>query len=546
MGSSRISRHRKAGSIEWTLALLFCLLTCIVLRAQTPQKASPGSAQSTEKKQGTGVVPAGVKLAAQMPAAEPAKQFHFPKAAIQTLANGLRTYVISDNEEPMVSIRLVLTSAGSINDPAGKPGVASMTADMLTQGTASRTAEQIAQAIDFVGGSLSASADDDGTYLAVTVVKKDLTLAMDLLSDILLRPAFKKEELDRRRQQALSNLQVQYSDPGYIADAVLDRLVYGKHPYGLPGAGTPDSLSRIGREDLVAFCDKFYTPGNALLAFAGDINQEEAFAAARKYLGEDAWHKRQAEPTEPPAPVPIEGMHIVFVDKPDANQTQIRVGRLGIPRNSVDYIPLYVANRIFGGGFNSRLSTEVRQKKGLTYGAYSGFSSYRLAGDFSASTFTRTDATAEAVALVIDLIKKMSTGSLLPNELDFARDYLAGVFPIQSETAEQVASRILTVVQYSLPEDYNDTYPQKVRAVSPEDIKRMAARYFDASNLVLVLVGNVKQFRDTIKKEFPSAKVEELPFDQVDLLAPDLKKPKAPAAGSTPGVQQVKDLLALR
>ncbi len=536
----------KTGRTEWTVALLLCLIMCIRVSAQSPQKASPDSVQSTEKKQGTGIVPAGVKLASQMPAAEPAKQFHFPKAAMQTLANGVRTYVIFDNEEPTVSIRLVLTSAGSIHDPDGRPGVANMTADMLTQGTSSRSAEQIAQAIDFVGGSLSASADDDGTYLDVTVVKKDLALAMDLLSDILLRPAFKKEELDRRRQQALSNLQVQYSDPGYIADAVLDRLVYGKHPYGLPGTGTPDSLSRIEREDLVAFCEKYYTPGDALLAFAGDIKPEEAFAAARKHLGEDEWRGRRAESTAPPNPVPIEGMHILLVDKPDANQTQIRIGRLGIPRNSADYIPLFVANRIFGGGFNSRLSTEVRQKKGLTYGAYSGFSSYRLAGDFSASTFTRTDATLEAVNLVIDLIRKMSTGELGPHELDFARDYLAGVFPIQSETAEQVASRILTVVQYGLPEDYNDTYPQKVLAVSQEDIKRMAGRYFDASNLVLVLVGNVKQFRDTITKEFPSAKVEEMPFDQVDLLTPDLKKPKPPAAGSIPGVRRVMELLALR
>lgn len=473
---------------------------------------------------GTGIVPPGMKLAAQMPAAAPAKPYTFPKAATRTLENGVQTFVVSDNEQPMVTVRLVLTGAGSVNDPTGKPGVAATTADLLTQGTASRSAQQIAEAIDFVGGALSASADNDGAYLTISVVKKDFGLAMDLLSDILLRPAFKKDELERRRQQALSNLQVQYSDPGYIAEVLLERIVYGQHPYGLPGSGTPDSLQKIARYDLVRFWEAHFGPEGALLAFAGDITPEAAFAAADKYLGKGAWPARGAKPGAPPAPEPTQGMRIVFVDKTDANQSQIRIGRLGIRRNNPDYLPLYVANRIFGGGFNSRLSTEVRQKKGLTYGAYSSFNSYLQAGDFSASTFTRTEATVEAAKLMVDLIATMSTGALGPNELDFARDYIAGVFPIQSETGEQVASRILAVAQYNLPADYNDTYQQKVLAVSPAQIKEMAGRYFDASNLVMVLVGNVKEFREAIKKEFPKARFEELPFEKVNLLAPNLRR----------------------
>ena len=201
-----------------------------------------------------------------MPAAAPTIRYAFPKAATRILENGVQTFVVSDSEQPMVTVRLVLTGAGSINDPAGKPGVANMTADLLTQGTASRSAQQIAEAIDFVGGTLSAGADKDGTYVTVSVVKKDFALAMDLLSDILLRPAFKKEELERRRQQALSNLEVQYSDPAYIADVVLQRIVYGQHPYGLPGSGTPDSLRKIGREDLVRFWEVHFGPEQALLA----------------------------------------------------------------------------------------------------------------------------------------------------------------------------------------------------------------------------------------------------------------------------------------
>lgn len=493
--------------------------------------AAPAQEQDARKK-GTGTVPPGVRLEAQMPAAAPTKPFHFPDAATKMLASGLRTYVISSKEQPMVSVRVVLTGAGSINDPAGMPGVANMTADMLTQGTATRSAEDIAQAIDFVGGSLSASADEDGTYITVTVVKKDFALAMDLVSDILLHPSFKNEELDRRRQQALSDLQVRYSDPGYVADVLIKRLIYGKHPYGVPGSGTPESLRALDREALVRFHDAHYAPGSALISFAGDTEPGEAFDAVEKYLGAAAWPGRKTQAAVAPSPVPVHGMHVVLVDKPDANQTQIRIGRLGIPRNSPDYIPLYVTNRIFGGGFNSRLSTEVRQKKGLTYGAYSGFECNKLAGDFSASTFTRTDATVEAAKLVVDLIRNMSTGELGPQELNFARDYIAGVFPIQTETAEQVASRILTAVQYGLPADYNATYQQRVLAVGAAEVKQMGGRYFDAADLTLVLVGNVKAFRDAIHKVFPTAKYDELAFDQVDLLMPDLRKAKPVAASA--------------
>ena len=489
---------------------------------QPPTQMASGSSRQTK---GTGIVPPGIELVGQMPAAAPVARFVFPKAAVRVLENGVRVFVVSDSEQPMVAVRLVLAGAGSINDPAGKPGVANLTADLLTQGTASRSAQQIAEAIDFVGGTLSAGADKDGASIAVRVVKKDFALAMDLLSDILLHPAFRKEEMERRRQQALSNLEVQYSDAGFISDVVLQRVVYGQHPYGLPGSGTPDALRQIGREDLVRFWETHFGPDNALLAFAGDIAPEAAFAAADKYLGRAAWPGRGTRPATPAVPEPTRGMHIVCVDKPDANQSQIRIGRLGIPRNHPDHLPLYVTNRIFGGGFNSRLSTEVRQKKGLTYGAYSSFNSYRQTGDFSASTFTRTETTLEAVRLMVDLIAKMSTGELGPKELDFARDYIAGVFPIQSETSEQAAGRIVAVAQYNLPADYNETYPQKVLAVGPAQVREMSGRYFDAANLVLVLVGNVKAFREALQKEFPTAKMDEIPFAKVNLLAPNLRLP---------------------
>ena len=207
-------------------------------------------------------------------------------------------------------------------------------------------------------------------------------------------------------------------------------------------------------------------------------------------------------------------------------QTQIRVGRSGITRNHPDYIALLVANRVFGDGFNSRLSTEVRQKKGLTYSAYSGFESNKLGGSFSAATSTRTETTVEATRLVVNLIQQMSTGAVTAEELDFARDYLAGVFPIQSETPGQVAGRVLTVAEFGLAPDYNDTYTQNIRAVGTAEVRAMGKYFATGESLDIVVAGNVAAFRDALKKEFPAATFEEIPFDQLDLLSADLRRKK--------------------
>ncbi len=465
---------------------------------------------------------AQAQLVEQMPAAGTPKPFGFPKAATRTLPNGMRVFVVSNSEQPVVSVRLVVMSAGAANDPAGRPGVAAMTADLLTQGTTTRTAQQIAEAIDFVGGSLTAGTDSDAAYVSLTVVKKDLATGMTLLADVVLNPVFQQEELERRRQQSLSNMEVNYSDADYLGNVILDRVVFGEHPYALPSEGTPDSVQAFTREQMAAFHRAQYAPNTTLMAFAGDITPQAAFAAAEKYFG--GWAQKQPPAIDAAAPASPSGRRIYLVDKPDAVQTQIRVGRLGIARNNPDYIPLLVTNRIFGGGFNSRLSTEVRQKKGLTYGAYSGFDSMKQAGSFVASTSTRTEATIEATKLVTNLIAEMQSGATTKEELDFARDYLAGVFPIQSETPGQVAGRVLTVAQFDLPADYNSAYPQRVLAVGPDDVKRMGARYFDASALDIVLVGNAAAFREALLKEFPGVKLEELRFDQVDLLKPDLKR----------------------
>jgi zinc protease len=426
---------------------------------------------------------------------------------------------------------LLLPTAGTFFDPPGKSGLASLTASLLTEGTSRRSAQEIAEAIDFVGGSLNASGESDAASITATVVKKDFALAMDLVADIAQHPAFRADEMDRKRQQLLSSLEVEYADAGYLATAVAARSLFGMHPYGLPEEGTPASVRALRREDVVTFHQQHYIPRGALLAIAGDVTPEEAIAAAEKYFG--AWGGLAPEVTTPEIPPPPAGVRFVLVEKSGAVQTQIRAVRSGVARNSADYTPLFVANRIFGGGFNSRLNTRIRQQKGLTYGAFSQFNSKARAGSFVVGLSTKTESSVEAVRLVVELLGQMSRGDVTAQELAFAKDYLTGSFPLQSETPEQVAGRILGQALYGLPSDYYQRYRERIQAVGAEQIKSVAPRYFDPSGLSIVLVGNVGAFRQALTEVFPGARVEELPAGDIDLLASDLRrKPTASSAES--------------
>jgi zinc protease len=522
-----------------TIRIFLMALTMITAAAtQFPALAQtqPGQTappQAAAKPPAATTAPANAaQLVAQMPGAEPSKPYHFPPVATKTLANGLRVFVVTSSAEPSIGVQLLLTGAGSVNDPQGKPGVASMAASLLTQGTAKRTAQQIAESIDFVGGSLNATAADDDTIIGTKVVKKDFDLAMDLLSDVTLRAKFADEEIARQKQQLLSNLRVSYDDADYLASAVFERAVYGLHPYGLPTEGTPISIQAMSREDIIQFRDAYYAPGTALLAFSGDISPEAAFAAAEKYFG--AWSAKQATTPAHAAAAVSAGMHIIVVNKPDTVQTQIRIGKPGVRRGDPEYIPLYITDRIFGGSYNSRLNTEVRIKKGLTYGANSVFDTRMDAGDLLASTFTRTETTVAAVQLVVDQIKGMASGNLKPEELTFARDYLVGVYPIQTETPDQVASRVLTAAHYGLPANYNETYQNRISAVTLPQANTVAAKYFQPATLLIVLAGNAAQFRDNLKREFPDASYEEFTPAEMDLLLPAMHRLPETVPAATP------------
>jgi zinc protease len=327
-----------------------------------------------------------------------AHEVAFPPYEIRTLANGMRVVAVLHHEQPAVSIRL-LVGAGSAQDPKGKGGVANLTASLLDQGTTTRTAQQIADQIDFIGGDLGTGAATDLSFVNAVVMKDSFQTGMDLIADIARNPAFAPEEIARQKDQILSSLRVNADDTGYIANVVFDRLVYGFHPYGLPGSGTEESLVSLTREDLQVFHRQYFVPNNMILAVVGDVMSDEAFAAAERVFG--GW-ARAALPAVAPVEPPPSARRIVIIDKPDAVQTSIRVGQLAIPRKHPDYMAWDLAVKILGGEGANRLHQVLRSQYGLTYGAQADTEARKNAGDFVAETDTRTDTTGQALRLMID------------------------------------------------------------------------------------------------------------------------------------------------
>ena len=450
----------------------------------------------------------------------------FPPYAVKTLANGLQVVAVSHHEQPAVSLRL-LVRAGAAQDPDDHPGVADLVAALLDQGTTSRSAAQIAESIDSIGGALSTGAGADLSYVNAVVMKDSLGFALDLVSDLAQHPAFASEEIERQRQQALSGMRVSYDDPEFLANVVFERIVYGSHPYGRPQGGTPDALASLTRDDLLAFHRKWFGAGNAILAIVGDVTPDEAFAGAERAFG--SWAGSTVafpKSVDPPAPV----RRLVIIDKPGAVQTEIRVGNVAIPRKNDDYMALDLATKILGGEGANRLHRVLRSERGLTYGASADFNALKQTGEIVAQTNTRSETTGETLRLMIDEVWRLINDQVGDRELEGAQEYLTGSFPLTIETPSQIALQILNAVFYGLNMNDLQTYRERVSRVSVDDVQRVARSYLHPDRLTIVLVGDASAF----VKQLPGAgfdRFEIIPASALDLSTADLRKRPAPARG---------------
>jgi zinc protease len=448
-----------------------------------------------------------------------ARPVSFPPYELSALPNGMQVIVVMHHEQPEVTMRL-LVRAGAAYDPTGKSGTAALTASLLNQGTNTKNARQIADAIDSIGGAMDTAAGSDVTSASVLVMKDSFDVGMDLLADVVRRPSFAPEEIERQRTQAVQNLGVSLQDPGFIAGAVLSRLIYGFHPYGFPDSGMPDTLAKITREDLREFHRRYYAPNNSILAIVGDVTASEAMTAATRVFGD--WPRQVVKPPVLPEP-PKATRRIIVVDKPDSVQTAVRVGQLGVPRKTPDYMSLDQAVRILGGEGSNRLFRVLRSERSLTYSASADLNPMLLAGDITAETDTRTEATGEAVRVIVDEFTRLQRERIGDAELAGAQAYMTGSFPLTIETPGAIARQVVNAVFYDLSLDELRTYRQRANAVTPDDVLRVARGYIQPDRLSIVLVGNAAAFKDQLNRA-GFGKYELISLHELDLTAADLKK----------------------
>ncbi len=425
----------------------------------------------------------------------PVPALKLPAIQKRTLANGLPVWIVELHKVPVVHVSLVVKSGASA-DPKGKYGLANLTADMLDEGAGSRNALQIADAIDYLGATLSTESSFDASSIELHVPGARLGEALPIMSDVALRPSFPEEELKRVREDLLTSFVEAEDDPESLVQFAFPRLVFGpQHRFGTLSVGTPATVKSMTVADLRQFHSQRYLPSDCVLIVTGDISAADIVTRLEPAFG--AWKGGPAAaPTLPAAPQ-LTSRPIYLIDKPGAAQSQIRIGSVGVPRSTPDFFPLRVLNTILGGSFTSRLNQNLREEHGYAYGAGSTFDMRVNGGLFYASAGVQTDKTAEALSEFfkeLDGIRK----PIPPDEIEKAKNYLALLLPRNFETTERLAGSLAQIFIYNLPQDYFATYTQHVRAVTSADVARVAERYIQPDKFAVVIVGDRKTIEPRI------------------------------------------------
>ena len=447
-----------------------------------------------------------------------------PAPAEKTLANGLRVIVVPKHDIPLVAASLMIKT-GAAADPAGRDGLAGLTSTVLTQGTKTKSAEQIARGIEALGATLEADASWDASSIDVSVMSTNLAKAMEYVGDVARNATFAKDEFEREQAQAIDALKVDLQQPRTLAGAVASRLIFGETAYGHNLSGTPSSLEKIKREDLVKFHKTHYRPDNAVLVLAGDVKAEDAFTLAQNVFG--TWKRggaaaasaagtRAARPST---------SRVVVIDMPDAGQAGVVVGRPGIRRGDPAYMQALVANSILGGGYSSRLNQEIRIKRGLSYGAGSSFEARADVGPFTARTETKNESAAEVVDVILGEMGRLSSADVPEAELTPRKAVLIGNFGRSLESTSGIVDRVSALALYNLPLSEINKYVSGVQAVTAADVRKFAGSGMGGKDVNIVVVGDAKKFLEPLKKQF--SEVEVIPMAELDLSSPTLRVRKA-------------------
>lgn len=462
------------------------------------------------------------------PAPAAPRSVTIPKPVEKTLKNGLRVIVIEDHDIPLISAGVVVKNGGEV-DPADLSGLAELTASLLTKGTKTRTAPEIAQQIEALGGTIESGAGWDSSRVLMNVLASKIDPAMTIFADVVRNPVFSEEEIERLRQQYLDNLSVTLHQPGALAGFVAARVVFGDAAYGHPLSGTPESLARIKQADIGALHAKFYRPDNAVLVVGGAIKAEAAFKLAERVFGDWAKPESALPPRGQVGKMmnAAEKQRVVVIDMPDAGQAAVLLARTGISRTDPDYFRGIVTNSVLSG-YSGRLNQEIRIKRGLSYGARSSLDVRRETGPFVASAQTKNPSGAEVAGLLINELSRLSNEPVADTELTPRKAVLIGGFGRNLETTDGLAAQVASLALYGLSLDEINNYIRNVQSVSAADVQKFAGSRLAAKDAHIIIVGNAKDFLEPLRKQFTS--VEVIPYAELDLNSASLRK--AAAAGN--------------
>jgi zinc protease len=457
-----------------------------------PTTAAPGALRPG----GTQTTPAKPKPKmvdwSRLPKAGPVPTFTLPQPERRKLSNGLEVVFVEHHELPVINMSLVM-KMGAAGDPAGQGGLASLVADMMDEGTRTRSSLDISNQLADIGASVRTGAGWDSTTADLTTLARHLDRALEIYADVVANPSFPEKELERLRQMRLTGFKQRRDNPEAIADIAYTSMLYGRnHPYGHSLTGDEESLGAINGDAVRKFYETYLRPNNSTLIVVGDVQPDALMPKLERAFA--GWKEAFVPAVDvTAAPVQRDRTTIYVVDRPGSAQSVIRVGHVGVPRSSPDYYPLLVLNTLLGGQFTSRINLNLREDKGYTYGARSAFDFRRGAGPFFAAAPVVTASTKESVfELMKELRGVRGEMPVTESELDYAKQAIIRGFPRSFETPGQIAGRLETVVTYGLPYDYFNNYIQNVQAVSLEDINRVANRYLDPSRMAIVVVGDRK------------------------------------------------------
>lgn len=470
------------------LILLIAVLS-VAACATAPSDAPPAATDtmaSTETVAPPPPPPDPEAFRATAPTPASPRPYQFPAVTRFTLSNGMRVAIAENHNAPLVTIRAVVRS-GADHDPAKHSGLAAYTADMLDEGAAGKSAIRLAEEVGSLGADLSTNAEWDASTVNFNVLSTHLERGLDIVADVVMRPDFAPKELDRVKKQRLASIIQQRDQAAVVANDRFSEFVFGGTPYGRSIIGTETSLRRATASDVRSFYRRHYVPNNISFIVTGDIDPATVRSLIEREFG--SW-KRGADV----APVtvtakPIDGTRVFLVDRPQAVQSEIRVGHIGVPRATEDYFPLITMNGVLGGVFGSRINLNLRERRGFTYGARSAFAFRRQPGPFVVSAPVRNEVTAASVTEILNELRRIRSGDLTDAELNDAKNYLMGVFPNTVQTSVDLANRITEMELYGLPADYFSRYRERIAAVTKDDVLRVANKYVSPDQVAVVIVG---------------------------------------------------------